>query len=275
MEEQFKRYLEEAFRAIPPTKEAKEFRIQLFNELVDKAQELRINQVTDETLIYKLSIESLGDLPALIYAFEERRLRPESTGNKVSRILLYAFTGIFLFVACYLAISFATKAWSKTWLMLVGGIFAGIIAVCAVTAPKLLRSKKFALLRFELAATLALVFIYVFLLVLMLSSWGQSWILFLIMVTVILAADAVLAFLLKSKTKILSLCIAVQVFTVMLYVICGVTGAFAWHPFWLIPVLGVVANLVIVGSYLSARKKKAAKQKADENNYDDSNYTAW
>ena len=121
--DRFKKYLEQQFRAISPTKEAMEYREEVLQNLLDRAQEYKIKGMTDENAIYDLCIDSLGHFKDTLVDFENRL---DNVKRAVPRIGARVLTGIAiaLFVVIgYLSISFATRAWDKTWLILVGGAF--------------------------------------------------------------------------------------------------------------------------------------------------------
>ena len=113
--DRFKKYLEQQFRAISPTKEAMEYREEVLQNLLDRAQEYKIKGMTDENAIYDLCIDSLGNFKDTLVDFENRL---DNVKRAVPRIGARVLTGIAiaLFVVIgYLSVSFATRAWDKTF----------------------------------------------------------------------------------------------------------------------------------------------------------------
>ena len=126
MKERFKRYLEQQFRAIRPTMAAMEYREKMLRKLMDRAQELRIKGMDDEDLIYDMCIDELGDFGATLAAFDEEE---HKVANAKRNAVLGAVCGVgaaLALVVVYLIVSFLVPgSWGLTWLILVGGAFAG------------------------------------------------------------------------------------------------------------------------------------------------------
>lgn len=105
-----------------------EYREEVLQNLLDRAQEYKIKGMTDENAIYDLCIDSLGNFKDTLVDFENRL---DNVKRAVPRIGARVLTGIAIalfVVIVYLSVSFATRAWDKTWLILVGGAFMGVIA---------------------------------------------------------------------------------------------------------------------------------------------------
>ena len=88
--ERFKKYLEQQFRTISPTREAMEYREEVLRNLLDRAQEYRIKGMTDENAIYDLCIDSLGDFASTLKDFESRLDNVKRALSKAGIIALCA-----------------------------------------------------------------------------------------------------------------------------------------------------------------------------------------
>lgn len=279
MNEKFKKYLEQQFRMIAPSKEAMEYRQEVYANLCDRAHEFKIKGMTDEEAIYDLCIDSLGDFKSTLQDFENRLEEVKRVAPKISAVALSGIAIALFVVIAYLIVSFVTHAWDKTWLILVGGVFAGVIAGSVFGIIKITKKsgkKKFLPIRALAQVILVLSFVFLFLILQILVHFQYSWMTFLIMVIGILITDTAIAFSYNSKSRIPMLLAAVIVTCVMVYVILGVTGAVAWHPFWLIIIGGVVIDLGILIAALmgvSKKKEKALAEKKAENKED--YYTMW
>lgn len=282
MKERFKRYLEQQFRAIRPTLAAAEYREKMLKQLMDRAQELRIKGMDDEDLIYDMCIDELGDFGATLVAFDEQE---HKIANAKRNALLGAVCGVgavLALVVIYLIVSFLVDdSWGLTWLILVGGAFAGVIAFSVVLLVKFGKAKKYIAMRLMPPVVIVLLCVYLFLLLQLVAGVERAWLTFLVMVMMIAVFDGVMAFITDFKFRWIELPIVIEVFCVMLYVIIGIAaGSAFWTPGWLLCLGGVVAAIAEAIAIIANRNsKKDAKEKVRiKDKYtkeDESYYTSW
>lgn len=279
MKERFKRYLEREFRAIRPTLAAAEYREKMLKQLMDRAQELRIKGIDDDDLIYDMCIDELGDFRATLMQFDEKE---HKISNAKRNAVLGAVCGVgavLAFVLIYLVVSFVTGEWSRTWLILVGAAFAGVVAAAIVMLVKFGKSKKFVLMRLMPPVVIVLLCVYLFLLLQLVFNVPMSWIIFLVMVMLVFGFDAIMAFVTDFKFRWIELPIVIEVLCVMIYVIVGVASA-VWHPTWLLCLGGVVAAIaeaIVLIAKRNGNKDKKEKVRLNDkyNKEDESYYTMW
>ena len=282
MKERFKRYLEQQFRAIRPTMAAMEYREKMLRKLMDRAQELRIKGMDDEDLIYDMCIDELGDFGATLAAFDEEE---HKVANAKRNAVLGAVCGVgaaLALVIVYLIVSFLVPgSWGLTWLILVGGAFAAVIAVAVVLLVKFGKNKKYIPMRLMPVVVIVLLCVYLFLLLQLVAKVDMAWLVFLAMVIMIAAFDAVLAFITEFKFRWVELPVAIEIVCVMLYVILGIVlGSVFWHPGWLLCLGGVVAaiaeTIAIIATRNSKKDKKEKSRLTDKYiKEDESYYTMW
>lgn len=282
MKERFKRYLEQQFRAIRPTMAAMEYREKMLRKLMDRAQELRIKGMDDEDLIYDMCIDELGDFGATLAAFDEEE---HKVANAKRNAVLGAVCGVgaaLALVIVYLIVSFLVPgSWGLTWLILVGGAFAAVIAVAVVLLVKFGKNKKYIPMRLMPVVVIVLLCVYLFLLLQLVAKVDMAWLVFLAMVIMIAAFDAVLAFITEFKFRWVELPVAIEIVCVMLYVILGIVlGSVFWHPGWLLCLGGVVAAIAEAIAIIATRNSKKDKKEKSRltDKYmkeDESYYTMW
>ena len=282
MTERFKKYLEEAFRVIPPTKAAMDYRKATLVTLEEYAQDCRIKGVTDEDAIYNLAIESLGDFKATLIAFNDDLTNKPKRDLKKTLVKSGIACAVLAIIAVYLALSATgVVAWGASWLILVGAILLTGIAVLETIAVKIAKRRTFILPRLANACALILAFVLAYLLALI--AFGNprySYFTFLIMVVSVLGIDLTLAYLTKSKLAIIETVLYLIIAASLIYVMCGITGALAWHPGWLLPACAAIGSIGIAVFALvrKSQKKKAPRVKKNEiapTAQDDSYYTEW
>lgn len=269
MKERFKQFLEEHFRKIAPTKAAMEYRKTLLVELLDREQELRIKGVTDDELIYNMAVSELGDIDQTLAEFENRQIKSGEVKRKVSVASICSVAVVLLLTMVYLVVGAVTKVWSPTWLIMVGGIFAGIGVILIYLSVKTAQKRKYVFTRLCIAVCEVLLSVFVFLVLQLVFKVNGSWLAFLAMPVVVLGADTAIAFATNSKSKWFELPVFVEIFGVMLYVILGVTLDVIlgigniWHPGWLLCLAGVCCALVqVIVVVVKKAKKNNAKEKA-------------
>ena len=185
-------------------------------------------------------------------------------------------------VIIYLIVSFLVpNSWGLTWLILVGGAFAGVIAFSVVLLVKFGKAKKYIAMRLMPPVVIVLLCVYLFLLLQLVAGVERAWLTFLVMVMMIAVFDGVMAFITDFKFRWIELPIVIEVFCVMLYVIIGIAaGAAFWTPGWLLCLGGVVAAIAEAIAIIANRNsKKDAKEKVRiKDKYtkeDESYYTSW
>ena len=155
------------------------------------------------------------------------------------------------------------------------------IAVLETIAVKIAKRRTFIVPRLANACALILAFVLAYLLALI--AFGNprySYFTFLIMVVSVLGIDLILAYLTKSKLAIIETVLYLIIAAALIYVMCGITGALAWHPGWLLPACAAIGSIGIAVFALvrKSQKKKAPRVKKNEiapTAQDDSYYTEW
>lgn len=264
MKEKFKKYLEEHFRKIAPTQAAMEYRKALLRQLLDREQELRIKGVSDDNLIYDMAVSELGNLDQTLEQFEKRQIKSGEVKRKISAATICAAAIVALLTVVYLIVGGVAKIWHPAWLIMVGGVFAGISVLLAYGAYRFAKKKKFVPVRIFVAICEVLLTVFVFLLLQLVFEISGAWMSLLAMVAVIFGVDTSIAFATNSKIRWFELPVFVEIFGVMLYVILGITVPNVWHPGWLLCLAGVVCALIeLIVFVVKKAKAKNKKEKAE------------
>lgn len=290
MEERFKAFLLKKFATIAPTESAVKYRKQLLVDLMDRAQELKIKGIVDEDLIFAMSIESLGNLDDKLQMFEHRDIKTKKTLRKISQAFIIALAMVSILAITYVVIGMVSSIWHPTWLLIVGGVFAGLIVIISFVGSKLVKSKRFILFRITIAISEILAFVFLFLVFQLVfgSTFSialfskYSWMTFLVMVIFVLGVDTTLSFGFKSKIRFVNLPIFIEVFGTLLYVMVGIifkNGEF-WSKGWLLCLLGVITAIVEISVYFTKRSQKINEKEQqkiyeEEIKEDPANFTKW
>ncbi len=263
MKDKFKAYLEEQFRKIRPTLSAMKYREEMLASLLERAQELKIKGIDDEELIYLTCIDELGDFQQELMDFEARVQEEPKSKRKIGIGVILGIVLMAVLAVTYLIVGFATGVWHPTWLIMVGGIFAGVAASLGILVIRLVRNKKYIHIRLIAVVIEIMLAVFVFLLLQLVLKISGSWMTFLAMVALIFGTDTMLAFLTNSKIKWFELPVFAEIFGVMLFVILGITTKI-WHPMWVLCLAGipfVIGELALFFAKRSAQKKAERGEK--------------
>lgn len=268
MKDRFKKYLEAQFRTIRPTAAAMQYREDTLRQLMDRAQELKIKGIEDEDLIFDTCIDELGDFGEALKAFDVKEHKVDDAKRKALLTLIIVAGAVVALTAAYLITSFATGAWAQTWLIMVGGVFAGLLAGYGIAVPKFLKmenkKKGMALIRVLTAIAITLIAVFLFLVLLIVANVNMSWLTFLVLPIAILATDTSIAFATNSKTRWFELPIFTEVLCALLYVILGIVGLAPWNPTWILCLGGVVVALIEIGTLVAVRNKDKKAAETDK-----------
>ena len=276
MKERFKSYLEAQFRQIAPTKAAMEYRIDTLNKMLDRAQELRIKGITDDELIYNTVIAELGDFASTLRGYENQIIKKEVSRRVGTFGIAIGIGYIIGLVLCYLIVGFVAHIWHPTWLIIVGGVLIGVIALMITFATRCAKHKSYLPLRSLIVGTEVIASVVVFLFLQLVGKVTGSYLTFLAMVALVAVVDTVIAFVTNSRFKWIELPICVEAVCVMLYVILGISlsygGVSIWHPAWLMCLGGVLCALVEIIVVLGKRANDKKKEEIAENTVVDESY---
>lgn len=149
-------------------------------------------------------------------------------------------------IIAYLAVSFAIKNWNTSWLIIVGGVTIAVSVFCGFLISKFTKEDKYLIPRISLGVIIVLVFVLIYLCITILTQVSKSWIMFLIMIIALSGTDTVYAYWVNSKTRLFNILIFILVVSVLEYVVLSLIGLISWHPYWIIPVAGVLIDGIII-----------------------------
>ncbi len=281
MTERFKRFLEEQFRQIPPTRSAMEFRKQTLRELEEYAQDCRIKGMDNEDAIYKLCIGSLGDFQKTLADFQKslaEKPKRITRGFIVSSVIALS---IALTLGLYLGLSITgAVAWRVSWLIPVGVIIVGACVPLILLFVKSIKNGHTLVPRLTGSAVLTLLLVYSYLIAHMCCGKPvYDWFTFLVIPLAISWLNVAVAYVVKNKSAVPETLSSTFLTSVMLYVMLGVSHAMPWHPGWLLvmgtAVLAIAAVVIYIASLRKERAKHVLKKHLDNNETDEKYYTEW
>ena len=175
-----------------------------------------------------------------------------------------ALGGIFGAVCLYLAVSFLTGAWNKSWMLLLGGIFAVLVLIFVTVSGKLTKkSGKFGLIsRILCMFAVFLIAVYMFLFTTVIVPVSGNWIIFILSVPFAMIFDMLLSYKFNKKTGIFSILLYIPVIFTLFYVVLGLAKVLPWHPGWLLILFGILVDFVVVAVRLVSGTKVKEEEDA-------------
>lgn len=245
----FLEYIDKSFENLKETESLYLYKQKLIAEMTERANELVMAGLKDDKIIAAIIMEEYPDLVAGYKATLKEKKEVNKRAKKGSVLALGTMGGIFGAVCLYLAVSFLTGAWSKTWMLLVGGIFAVFVVLFVLLSGKLTKKTgKFGLAsRFLCATAILLIAIYLFLFLTIIVPVKSAWIIFLLFVPFAMIFDMLLSYKFNKKTGIFSILIYIPVIFTLFYIVFGLMGTLPWHPGWLLILFGILVDFLIAG----------------------------
>ena len=170
----------------------------------------------------------------------------------------------------YFAISFTTRRWDITWLIIVGGIFALVIYLLSFGIKRLCKMRRVfhPIARILIAISIMMATVFIFLFCLMLVPMPNPWTIIPCGIIAMFVSDAVFAAVTRQKLAIINYLLYIPAAAAMLYVVLGAQSVVPWTPGWLIVILGVLADLAVMAGVIINNSKYFYKQEDDEWNED-------
>lgn len=253
----FQDHIDNALLGLAEKETLYEFKKELLDEMTDRANSLIQKGLTDDKVINELIISEYPHIKADYI----KVLKEEKARKRAARIGLLTAAGaaayVLVLTAIYLAVSFMTSLWGKTWLIMVGGIFAMLLGGIFLMAKRSVKSKGVfrPVSRVFLAAGVFIIATFIFLCLEMLTQVSSAWLIFLFAVIAALVTDSVYATVTKQHLAVINYMLYIPIAAAVIYVALGIAGFMPWHPGWLVIVFAVVSDLVIAGALIIGNGK--------------------
>ncbi len=248
----FLEYIDKSFEGMKETESLYRFKQKLIAEMTERANELVNAGLKDDKIIAAIIMDEYPDLVGKYKATMKDKATMSKRSRTGSLFAVGTFGGIFAVVCLYLALSFLTGAWGKTWMLLVGGIFAIFVVLFVLLAGKISKNKgKFGFIpRFLCFTSVMLIAVYMFLFTTIIVPLPGSWIIFILAVPFAMIFDMLLSYRFNKKTGIFSILLYIPVIFTLFYVVLGLAKVLPWHPGWLLILFGILVDIIVVAAKL-------------------------
>ena len=244
----FIEYIETSCAKLPDNHITYLYKKQILDEMTDRANEVTHSGLKDEKVLADLMADEYPDLESNYYAWAKAYKKKKLA--KTMRVIMGVGGALFfilMFIA-YFGISRATGAWSKTWLIIVGGIFAMIIFYTSFGIKRVCRMRRIfhPIARFLIAGCVMLFTVFMFLFWLMMIPELVVWPILMVGIILALITDIIFAFATKQKFRTVTAMVYMPIIFTMLYIILSAYNVIGWLTGWPIILLGLVVDLVAI-----------------------------
>lgn len=243
------------------------YKKKLLDDMTDRANEMTHAGLKSEKVIADLIADEFGDLVAGYPAFlKEHKRKQRAKLMKIAFPIGGLIALVLIFIA-YFSVSSATLAWDKTWLIIVGGIFAMIIFYAFFGIRKLCRMQRVfhPIARVLIAGCVMLFMVFVFLFwLMMLPENIITWPILPAGIILALLADLVFAYTTKQKFRTISFFVYMPVIATMAYIILAAYGVITWAGGWPFILVGLLIDLVYIFSVVMGNMKYFMYRQEDE-----------
>lgn len=244
----FIEYIDKSFENMKETESLYRYKQKLLAQMTERANELVAAGLKDDKIICAIIMDEYPDLAGKYKESMKKKTEMSKKSRKSSLIAVGTMGGIFAVVCLYLAVSFLTGDWGKTWMLLLGGIFAVLVFMFVVIAGRLTKkSGKFGFVsRILCVGAVALIATYMFLFTTIIVPVQGSWIIFVLAIPFAMIFDMLLSYKFNKKTGIFSVLLYIPAVFTLFYVVLGIVKVLPWHPGWLLILLGIFVDFVVV-----------------------------
>lgn len=260
----FIEYIENSCRNLEKNESSFRYKKTILDEMTEKSKELSRAGLKDEKVLTDLITNEFCDLEAGYVEYKKKKRR-----KKLLQVVLPVGSLVFLILTLitFFAVSSATGAWNKTWLIIVGGVFALTIFWLNLAIAKLCTMRRVfhPIARILIAGCALLFAVFMFLYFLMMMPELLVWPILPAGVIIALVCDLVFAFATKQKLRTISLFVYMPTISTMLYIILSAYKIVTWGAGWPIIFIGLAADIGYIFYVIASNMKYFTyKQEVEE-----------
>jgi len=260
----FVEYIETSCKNLADNQSSFRYKKMVLDEMTARADEISRAGLKDEKVITEIITNEFGDLEAGYAEYEKKKRKKKllKVGLPVGSLFF-----LILMLISFFVVSSTTGAWNKTWLIIVGGVFALVIFWLSLAIAKLCTMRRVfhPIARVLIAGCVILFAVFMFLFFLMMMPELLVWPILPGGIILALLADLVFAFVTKQKLRTISLFVYMPTVSTMLYIILSAYNIVSWGAGWPIILLGLAADVAyIIYVIISNMKYFTYKQEVEE-----------
>ena len=233
-----------------------------------RLKELEKTGLKNNKVIRDLIIDEYGDLVKGYDDFVKVQKKKDRAEFMKYALPIGGLVALILIFIAYFTVSRYTHAWERSWLIIVGGIFALVVFYLSLAIKKLCTMRRIfhPAARVLIAGCVMIFSVFVFLfLLMMLPEAAITWPVFPLGVALALICDLIFSYVTKQKFRTISLFIYMPAVASMIFIILAAYGVVSWAGGWVIVFAGLLADVVYIFAVLARNMKYFVyRQEADE-----------
>ncbi len=234
------------------------FKKNLLEEMNQRAIDIEgTGGIHDKKVISDLIISEHEDLKAEYKEYYDKATSAERTKRAVIGNVLGSIAYILFIVVLFLGISFLTKLWSYTWIIIVDGILLWVDYLLLLGVRKLVTLKRIfhVFARLLLFGAVVVFMVAAFLTVVALTDVLHSWLIVIAGLILAFICDGIFASATHARLALLHWILYIPIISVFVFIIIGVLGILAWNIAWIIIPLSLIIDLIIIIAAIGKNKK--------------------
>lgn len=250
-------YIESSCRELGKGRMTYLYKRHLLDNMTERANEITRAGISDEKVISDLIADEFGDLKAGFPIFEKEEKKRMMAKRLKLLLPVGGLIALILIFVAYFWVSDATGAWDKSWLIIVGGIFAMVIFYLSFAIRKLCSMSMIfhTGARVLIAICTMLVAVFVFLFCLMMLPGVITWPIVIGGVALMLLSDLAFSYITKQKFRTISFFVYMPLVATMFYIILAAYSVITWAGGWPVILLGLVVDLAYILAVISGNMK--------------------
>lgn len=264
----FVEYIESSCKSLGDGKLAYLYKRSVLEGMKLRAKALSGIGLHDEKVIGDLVISEYGNLADGFAGFIKQHRKKQWAHIMKYALPIGAVVALVIIFAAYFTVSSYTQAWDKTWLIIVGGIFAVLILYLGIAIKVLCSMRRIfhPVARVLIVGCVMLFSVFAFLfLLMMLPESTVTWPMIPVGVALALLCDLAFSYVTKQKFRTISFFIYMPAVAAMLYIILAAYGVITWSGGWPVVFAGLAVDIIYIAAVLIYNMKFFVyRQEADE-----------
>ena len=241
-------YIESSCEKLPDNHITYLYKKQILDKMTERANEVTHSGLKDEKVLADLMADEYPDLEKnykdWAKAYKKKKLA------KTMRLIM-VIGGVLSFILMFITyfhVSKATGDWSRSWLIIVGGIFAMIIFYTSFGIKRICKMRRIfhPIARVLIAGCVILFTVFMFLFWLMMVPELIVWPILMVGIILAFITDIIFAFATKQKFRTITAMVYMPAIFTMLYIILAAYKVVSWLTGWPIILLGLIVDLIAV-----------------------------
>ena len=251
-------YIEKSCSNLKDNQTTYYYKRKLLDSMSQRSEEMIKAGLKDEKVILDLIADEYGDIEKNYGQFLKDRKKQQRSKLMKIAFPVGGLLFLILILAAYFTVSSITSAWDKTWLIIVGGVFAMIIFYLSFAIHKLCHMRRVfhPIARVLIVGCVMLFMVFTFLFqLMMLPDKATIWPVLPAGVALALVTDLIFAYTTKQKFRTISFFTYMPVIAAMMYIILAAYGIVTWAAGWPLVLIGLVIDVLYIISIVMSNMK--------------------